>query len=144
MVVSEKVLRVVRPALLIVGLVVGIVALATATSRPSGDGGRSPLLQSDISPVEALIPEENAEILRQDRVGVDLVPGWYAELTINGVPIPTEELNSTESLGLYFFQAREGRAIEELPGDRNCATATLRPFADPQTMERVTWCFTAA
>lgn len=144
MVVSEKVLRKLRPALLIVGLVGGLVALATATSRPSGDGGRSPLLQSDISPIEALIPEENAEVLRQDRVGVDLVPGWFAELTINGVPIPDDELNSTESLGLYFFQAREGRVIEELQADRNCATATLRPFADPQTTQRVTWCFTAA
>jgi hypothetical protein len=129
---------------LIVGLVGGLVALATATSRPSGDGGRSPLLQSDISPIEALIPEENAEILRQDRVGVDLVPGWFASLSINGVPIPDEELNGTASLGLYFFQAREGRVVEELQADRNCATATLHPFADPQTTQRITWCFTAA
>ncbi len=143
MVVSEKVLRVVRPALLIVGLVAGVVALATATSPPSGDGARSPLLQSDISPVEELIPAEDAQILRQDRVGVDLVPGWYAELTINGVPIPEEEINSTASLGRYFFQAREGRAIEELRADRNCATATMHPFADPETVERVTWCFSA-
>lgn len=46
-------------------------------------------------PIEAFLPRSGQASACQEAVGVDLRPGWAATLEINGIPIPTDELNVT-------------------------------------------------
>ena len=100
-------------------------------------------------------------MLRQSKVGIDLAPGHAAELEINGVPIPPDQVNvfrdeadpeaSSEqqggfdsTLNRFEYQPLEGRAVPELKGDENCVVATFWPLSDPGDTETVEWCFTVA
>ncbi len=47
----------------------------------------------DINPVEAFLPSTGKGATCTEAVGVDLITGFSATLTINGTPIPQEELN---------------------------------------------------
>ena len=110
--------------------------------------------------IESLLPEPDSEVLRQSFVGIDLISGYEAELTINGVPIPPDEINvlrdlenpreSAETSGSFgstlnrfLYQPLEGRAVPELLGDRNCVSAVYWPLSDPEKRQRIDWCFTA-
>tara|TARA_B100000686_G_C16784654_1_gene974390 strand:- start:2486 stop:2977 length:492 start_codon:yes stop_codon:yes gene_type:complete len=110
--------------------------------------------------IESLTPEPDTEVLRQSLVGIDLISGYEAELTINGIPIPPDQINilrdvdnpreSAESSGSFgstlnrfLYQPLEGRAVPELLGDRNCVTAEYWPLADPENKKKIEWCFTA-
>ena len=104
--------------------------------------------------IEQLIPECNAQVLQQDRVGVDMRPGYTAELAINGVPIPNDEIRSigvaaNQQTGVapdtFVFTPGRGKALEELQAQQNCATVTYWSLADgPDRSSQFTWCFRAA
>jgi len=47
----------------------------------------------DINPIERWFPQAGEGSGCSEVVGVDLIPGYSALLTINGVPIPPEETN---------------------------------------------------
>ncbi len=111
--------------------------------------------------VEELIPPPGSEVLRQSQVGVDLIAGYEAELTVNGVPIPPDQVNvlrdpadpeeSADQPGVFgitinrfLYQPLEGRAVPELKGDENCVVARFWPLSDPSDVDSVEWCFTVA
>ena len=111
--------------------------------------------------IEALLPVPGSEVLRQSQVGIDLASGFDAELVINGVPIPRDQVNilrnaedpdqSAEEPGVFattinrfLYQPLEGRAVPELKGDENCVVATFWPLADPSDVRTTSWCFTVA
>ena len=48
----------------------------------------------DLNPIERWFPQAGEGSGCSEVVGVDLIPGYSALLTINGVPIPPEETNS--------------------------------------------------
>ena len=104
--------------------------------------------------IEQLIPAPGSEVLRQEQVGVDLAAGYSAELEINGVPIPPDEVNVLRSdiepsesnattgtfgttLNRFVYQPLEGRAVPELKADENCVVATFWPLADPTDISEV-------
>ncbi len=110
--------------------------------------------------VEELIPAPGAEVLQQSQVGIDLVAGYSAQLFINGTPIPPDEVNvlrdvedpqvSAEqaaafdsTINRFVYQPLAGRAVPELVGNENCAVAEFWPLSDPDSIQRVEWCFTA-
>ena len=110
--------------------------------------------------IESLLPEPDSEVLRQSFVGIDLISGYEAALTINGVPIPPDEINVLRDLGntresaetsgsfgstlnRFLYQPLEGRSVPELLGDRNCVSAVYWPLSDPEKRQRIDWCFTA-
>lgn len=111
--------------------------------------------------VEELIPAPDSEVLRQSQVGVDLASGFEAELVINDVPIPPDQVNvlrdptdpeeSADQAGefgttinRFVYQPLEGRAVPELKGDENCVVARFWPLSDPTDIDSVEWCFTVA
>ena len=132
--------------------VIGFVVANTDTEEP--------LVVSNPA-IDAVTPLPGAEVLRQSQVGIDLASGWTAELVINGVPIPPDQVNvlrnpeapdqDAEQVGTFdrtinrfLYQPLEGRAVPELKGDENCVVATFWPLADPSATESVEWCFTVA
>jgi hypothetical protein len=110
--------------------------------------------------IEALVPEADSEVLRQTTVGIDLISGYEAELTINGIPIPPDQINVLRdvenprksattggsfgsTLNRFVFQPLNGRAVPELLGGKNCVVAEFWPLSDPSERKKIEWCFTA-
>ncbi len=153
-VLKSKLSRILGPALITLGVVLVVFALVLSTQ------GSEDIRVEGNPAIEALIPEENSEVLRQSAVGIDLAPGYNAELTINDVPIPPDQINVLRSeenprqsagtggsfgstLNRFVFQPLEGRAVQELLGGRNCVVAEYWPLSDPSARNRIKWCFTA-
>ena len=119
------------------------------TTRISGADGLQDTAERDPSGVEALIPPGGSEILGQEQIGIDLVPGWTGELTLlpgNGVAttLPEEELQRDSALNRITYQPGPGKSIERLSGDY-CLVATIwdRVEGREQTQRVETWCFSA-
>ncbi len=146
--------RLIGPLLLTMGIC-GVILGFALSSQGSSD------IRVEGNPIiESLLPEPDSEVLRQSFVGIDLISGYEAELTINGVPIPPDEINvlrdlenpreSAETSGSFgstlnrfLYQPLEGRSVPELLGDRNCVSAVYWPLSDPEKRQRIDWCFTA-
>ena len=106
------------------------------------------------SAIEQLIPECNAQVPIQNTVGVDLVAGYTAELSINDIPIPADQIGSigvrtNPQTGVtqdtFVFTPGPGKALEELQAQQNCATVRYWSLADgPDTASTFIWCFRAA
>ncbi|MGI9621594.1 MAG: hypothetical protein ACR2PK_02060 [Acidimicrobiales bacterium] len=153
---TKAFLRTFLPAVVLAGGVAIFVIAFVVADTPSDDD----VIFSHPA-IEALLPAEGSEVLRQSQVGIDLIAGYEAELTINGTPIPPDQVNvfrnpddpgeSAEQAGAFattinrfVYQPLEGRAVPELKGDENCATATFWPTSDPTDIRTVEWCFTVA
>lgn len=116
--------------------VVGGSASAPITTSPAASGGAtgadaSPDAVATGGPVEGFLPRSGEASACREEVGVDLIPGYGADLTINGTDIAPENMNvnldaageitnvitASRSLGHYTFQP-----------DDNCPNGTfLRP-----------------
>jgi hypothetical protein len=93
--------------------------------------------------VERLIPADDDKMLQQAPVGIDLAAGYDGTLTVNGVPIPEDQLTRTPQLNLVEFQPGPGKEIEQLPPGENCVVATFwRSETGPAQSSGVSWCFT--
>lgn len=138
--------------------VVMVVALAVAawgaTKADDASPGDGPGLGAA---VVDLFPDDGAQALRQTRIGADLATGYDGRLTIDGVPVPEEQLEGArdpatvdpEDLaenGLrpnnknrVYFQPGPGKVIEEL--DTGLVSIELRYFKEgqPDTARTVSW-----
>ena len=146
--------RILGPTLVTIGITGVILGFALSNN------GTTDIRVEGNPAIEALFPEPDAEVLRQTSVGIDLVAGYEAELTINGVAIPLDEINVLrdlenpresaqtsgtfgDTLNRFLYQPLEGRSVPELQGDSNCAVAVYWPLADPSDRKSIEWCFTA-
>ncbi|HEY1117230.1 MAG TPA: hypothetical protein VGE43_05970 [Acidimicrobiales bacterium] len=114
----------------------------------SGADGLQDTAERDPSGVEALIPPRGSEILGQEVIGIDLVPGWTGELTLlpgNGVAttLPEDEIER-DGLNRIVYQPAPGKSIERLSGEY-CLVATIwdRVEGREQTQRVENWCFSA-
>ena len=107
---------------------------APAVSGAGGDADQEDEANDGVvagGPVEGFLPRSGEASACREEVGVDLIPGYGAELTINGTVIAAEDMNvnldeagqitnvitASRSLGHYTFQP-----------DDNCPNgALLRP-----------------
>lgn len=108
----------------------------------------------DADGVEALVPRDGAEILAQQRIGIDLADGWVAELVLQppsgpAIVLPPEQLE-TSALNEQIFQpgcpgdATCGpKVLDRLPAGRNCLRATVwNQIRGRDATERIeSWCF---
>ena len=95
--------------------------------------------------VERFVPPAGDLAVRQDQVGVDLKPGYEAELIINDKAVPKDELTINEPLYEFFYRPAEGKAIERFAPGSTCVTAVIRDRTQPDRgPQRVSWCFQVA
>jgi hypothetical protein len=101
------------------------------------------------SAVEQLVPaRDTPTAIRQAEIGIDLAPGWDADLRINGVDIPEDEERRNPPLNQVFFRPGPGKVIEALaPGPVTVTAIIWRPTAG-ETRDNgsrtVTWSFRVA
>ena len=101
------------------------------------------------SAVEQLVPaRDTPTAIRQAEIGIDLAPGWDADLQINGVDVPEDEERANPPLNQVFFMPGKGKVIESLAPGQVTVTAFIWRPADGQTRDQgsrtVTWSFRVA
>ena len=124
----------------------GILGFVVAALVGSGDDADSAVTASPA--VDRVIPSPGDEVLQQQQVGVVLdaryrlssLVVYPSEQAGNGVDV-TAEVNHIEGLNRFEFDPGEGRLIEALSPDTNCAVATFVLIARPEEADTVRWCF---
>lgn len=144
--------KIVAGAILAVVAVLVVVAYGMASSDDNetqvGSGGTREF-------VESLSPPNGSQLLQQGTVAIDLVTGWTGQLSIDGTPIPADQLDqgtdarqtsdSTVPNGLerIAFTPGQGKVFETLPLGSVCVQAVVwERSAGRENSERtVSWCF---
>lgn len=124
----------------------GILGFVVAALIGSDDDADSAVTASPA--VDRVIPSPGDEVLQQQQVGVVLdaryrlsaLVVYPSEQVGNGVDV-TAEVNHIEGLNRFEFDPGEGRLIEALSPDTNCAVATFVLIARPEEADTVRWCF---
>ena len=129
----------------------GAAGLAAAALTGTGGGRGDDVTVSSNPAVNRLMPERGDEVLQQSRVGVDLDARYrLASLVIHlndrfsdGIDV-TAEVSHSSGLNLWEFAPGEGRLIEALSPDANCATAVYALISRPDDTGSISWCFTVS
>ena len=127
--------------------VLGILGLVVAALVGSGDDDASSAVTAGPA-VDRVIPDPGDEVLQQQQVAVVLdVRYQLSSLVVypsgqptGGVDV-TAEVDHIEGLNRFEFAPGEGRLIEALSPDTNCAVATFVLIARPEEADSVRWCF---
>ncbi len=136
-----------KQRLIFFGLILAGVALIAA----AGVIGRTnPPDQALRTPgVEALIPTRGSEVLQQQRVGIDLEPGFIVKsFSISPdarCARPVEVIDFvtlTDGLQQYFYQPDEGKPVAALAPDDNCVKIEIENLQRPGELHTVEWAFT--
>ncbi len=131
---SAKSRRLIVIALLALAAAVFAAAIIVATGNPDNDG-----LPAAIQNVQ---PAPGDNVLSQVEILVDLNAGYDADLVVNGVTIPREQLGEVRGLNVITYRAGEGRAVESLLPDQNCVQARYWEISTgPDSAKIFTWCF---
>lgn len=96
-----------RLVLLFLGLALAVVTVGAIIFAPSGKSMDPP------EAVEAYSPEANATVLRQIYVEIDLPVDYEITLVIDGVTIPSDEIQATEETGKFRWRPDETTIIPE-------------------------------
>ena len=125
----------------------GIVGLVVAALVGSGDDEAGQAVTAGPA-VDRVIPNPGDEVLQQQRVAVVLDARYRLSSMVilpsdnatEGVDV-TSEVEHMEGLNRFEFAPGEGRLIEALSPDTNCAIARFVLIARPEESDTVRWCF---
>ncbi len=96
-----------------------VVGGSTGDDSQGGAVGDTP---TAVSPIEGFLPRSGEASACREPVGVDLIPGYAATLTINGVVIPPEQM--------HVFTDEDGEITQELTASRTLFQYTFGPEPD--------------
>ena len=98
------------------------------------------------SAVEQLIPGDGSpSVLRQAEIGIDLEDGWTAELSVNGVLIPEDQLRRNDPLAQVYFTPGPGKEIEQYRSGSVVVVSSIWRPIDGESRDdarQVVWRFT--
>ena len=127
--------------------VLGILGLVVAALVGSGDDDAQSAVTAAPA-VDQVIPSPGDEVLQQQRVAVVLdtryrlssLAIFASEQSSGGVDV-TAEVDHIKGLNRFEFVPGDGRLIEALSPDTNCAVARFVLIARPEESDTVRWCF---
>lgn len=129
-------------ALLLVGI--GFIAAAGVIGRsnPPDEALRVP-------GVEEIIPSRGAAVLQQQRVAIDLEPGYVVrsfsispDATCSSPVEVVDFVRPTDGVNLFVYQPDEGKPVAALAADDNCVRVTIENIQQPGEIDTVEWAFT--
>jgi len=128
--------------LIVVSMLAAAAALfAIAVLVYQGNPGSSDLPVA----IQAIGPEPGSNVLSQTDVFVDLAVGYTADLEVNGIMIPEEQLFRIEALNQLTYEPREGKIVPQLLPDQNCVRVFYWLIAQgPVDTTTYDWCFDAS
>jgi hypothetical protein len=95
-----------RVILLLLGLALIAVVVGAVLFAPSGDDASYPPALERIEPIDGSL------MFGQPRVVVDLKSGYRAQLTIDDVVVPEDQIIWTEATGLHVFEPGPAKVVE--------------------------------
>jgi hypothetical protein len=116
----------------LLGLVVAWVGACGVACGVACNGGGGPDAARP-KEIEQTFPNPGDTIIAQGEVGADVPQAWSITLTIDGIPIPADQISvKVPELGIYKFQPRPGRIIERFNrGDHRAAVHIEPPTPGP-------------
>lgn len=151
MLFPETMPKPVRAALVVcfVGAIAIFVGAYRANSDPSENNGCN-----QPAAIEVLYPPCNTLAFQQAPVGVDMAPGYTVELTVNGTPIPVDQIDNRKAANVtdtntspdvFLFIPGDGKAVEQLPPGPVSAVITYRKLSENEaTTQTFRWVFTVS
>jgi hypothetical protein len=136
-----------RVKVIIAVLIAGGLGIFVALAFIGGGGGGCPLPDG----IQQIYPDCNTSVLGQTQIGVRVADGYTAELTLNGAPIPLDQVTSGGETGanntagaaqtqFFFFPTGD---YPLLP--KNTLTVRFWPIAQGEDAARsYSWRFEAA
>lgn len=124
---------------LLIVLNLGIVLLANADTSPGGK-------QELPSAVESINPERGQLTGLIDNVTVDLADSLQGDMTVDGVLIPEDQLDTIPQLGVITFRPGPGKDLNRLLTGENTVVVHYWPRSDPRPDQppAFSWRFRAA
>ena len=110
--------------LVYLGLGLALIAVmgATVLLLPSGEETSLP------DAVESFSPGDQDIVLQPVRVVLDLAANYDARFTIDGIVIPTDQVDSIIETGRHQFEPGPGKAIERwIPGEHTVVATYIGP-----------------
>ena len=125
----------------------GVLGLVVAALVGSGDDDATSAVTASPA-VDRVIPSPGDQVLQQQRVAVILdaryrlssLVVYQSEQLTGGVDV-TAQVDHVEGLNRFEFVPGEGKLIEALSPDTNCAVATFVLIARPEEADTARWCF---
>jgi hypothetical protein len=127
--------RLVTTAVLLLAAVVTIVGFQrtdTTVAIPCGQPA---------GPIVKLLPCPGSSGLNQGEVGVQMSPGWQVDLTVDGTPIPRDQI-TTEGTDYYYLPAPNSITGVFKPGTHSAGISYYQSLADEASASTYTWSFT--
>ena len=116
-----------------------------------GNSGNTDQSVTNNPAIDALIPNRGDEVLQQQRVGIDLAPGYrLVRLTISPdaacrFPVDvTADVRQVDGLQQFIYEPGQGKPITALSSDDNCVIATYAEIANPTNTNDIEWAFTVS
>jgi hypothetical protein len=92
--------------------------------------------------VEQTYPAEDAQILQQQQIGIDLGDQYrVTRLFVAGTLIAEEHLIRRDALNQVFFQPGDDLEFDAFPAGRVCASAEVERLLTGEVVRQVEWCF---
>ena len=91
--------------------------------------------------LRVVTPEPDTLQLRQTEIFVELDPSYVGSLSVNGRPIPDDQLDVISGLNRVSFTPGQGKELRSLPPGRNCAEVIFRLAVGGGDPGRYRWCF---
>ena len=123
---------------LLVAIFPTVALIAAAVLWITNTGGES---RASDAIIEARIPAANDKVLQQAEVGIDLLSGWDAQLTLNGKVIPDDQIRRIPAQSRYTFTPGVGKEVEVYLAGQNCVLAKYWRIDKPNSTFTDNWCF---
>ena len=95
----------------LLGLALAAVAVGAVVFAPSGTPSEPP------DTLEGFSPGNEATVLRQINIEIDLPPNYQIDLVVDGVAIPNDEITVVEETGQFSWEPGPNTIIPEwVPG----------------------------
>lgn len=127
----------------VMSVLLAFSAAAMYVAFTEHDGSPNPRLRPQA--IRAVSPLPASLQLRQTEIFAELSPEFTATLTVNGTPIPDDQLDVIEGLNRYAYTPGAGKEIEELPPGRACAVVDFVPVDGSAAVAGTyRWCFSVS
>ena len=125
---------------IVVSAPIGVSVIFFAVSISSSDTSPSKLVSSN---VEKVTPTPGRLQRPQAEVAFDLKDGFVGRISIDGEPVPDDQLEKVVSLGQYTFRPGKEKIIESFVAGTHNAEVFFWPAdeAEPSTPQSYKWDF---
>ena len=114
-----------------------LVAVVALTILLAPDGREVPIP----SAIESISPADQATVLSQTALEINMQPGYDVDLFIDGMPIPPGEIDRVEATGMYSWRPAPGKAFEAWAPGLHTAQITWVKVAGPPEVGEYRWVF---